>query len=470
MIWQYILAFVLFLLCLSILIMIHEAGHLAAAKIFKVYCFDYSIGFGPALFHKKRKNGETYFSIRAIPFGGFVSMYGENEDGSELPDGIESIPEERALSKIKPWKRAIVLAAGVTLNAILALVLFFVSSCLPQQHLYLRNFEVEEGSVAYNAGLTDTDTLFIETYKGFPDGTNDLEKDLKPKEGESSYSFANRVLEHKTDYSLDFIKWATFEVEIGDALKYGYYIFDKETIVTFNDSTTKKAATLLDASQKSKLSFKTRDYDTIIKYFYLDNNGVINYATPVELVGANVASVTVNFKTVTYSEENPNEPILTGNTYSLVLNNHDGTLDSYGMSVLLYTERYNFKQIVQNTFYTFGDSSILIFKTIGGLFVGKGWDQVGGIVAVAQQSTTIFMEYNASLFIYLWALISVNLAVFNLLPFPGLDGWQLLVLAIESISKKKIPPKVKTIVSLVGMILLFTFMALIIVKDVMGLF
>ena len=85
-----ILYILLFVFCLSTLIMIHEAGHLAAAKIFNVYCFDYSIGFGPALLHVKRKRGETYFSIRAIPFGGFVSMFGEAQK-DELPDGIESV-------------------------------------------------------------------------------------------------------------------------------------------------------------------------------------------------------------------------------------------------------------------------------------------------------------------------------------------------------------------------------------------
>ena len=194
----------------------------------------------------------------------------------------------------------------------------------------------------------------------------------------------------------------------------------------------------------------------------------INYATPVELAG--VKSITVNLKTVTYQEENPEEPVLTGNTYALVLNNTEGKLDSYGISMHLHTEKNSFGKIMKNTFTNFGESSVLIFKTIGGLFIGRGWSQVGGIVAVYQQTATIFSQYNASLLIYLWALISVNLAVFNLLPFPGLDGWQLLVLIVESATKKKIPPKVKTIVSLAGMILLFTFMVLIIIKDVIGLF
>ena len=430
MIWQYILAIVLFLICLSILIMIHEAGHLAAAKLFNVYCFDYSIGFGPALFHKKRKNGETYFSIRAIPFGGFVSMYGEHEEGVELPNGVESVPEERSLAKIKPWKRAIVLVAGITLNAVLALLLFFVSACLPQQRLYIRYIEVAENSIAYDAGLRSGDILYYEA---------PTKEEIEAKEGEAY-----------------------------DALSNGYYIIDKETIVTFNDDSTKMAATLIDGSADSKLSFKTRDYDSIIKYYYLDDKNIINYTAPVEL--SIVKSISVNLKTVTYQEENPNEAILTGNTYTLLLNNHEGKLDSYGVSMLLNTEKNDFGKIMKNTFTNFGESSVLIFKTIGGLFIGRGWNNVGGIVAVAQQSTTIFMNYNASLFIYLWALISVNLAVFNLLPFPGLDGWQLLVLFVESVFKKQIPSKVKTIVSFVGMILLFTFMILIIVKDVIGLF
>ena len=452
MIWQYIVAFILFLLCLSILIMIHEAGHLAAAKLFKVYCFDYSIGFGPALLHKKRKNGETYFSIRAIPFGGFVSMYGEHEEGMELPDDVQDIPEERSLAKIKPWKRAIVLVAGVTLNAVLALVLFFVSACLPQQRLYVRYIEVAENSIAYNAGLTSNDILYYEMPHRY--SAEDL-KDLGSEE-RKQYEKAKGA-----DY------YIYLEDEAYIANLSGYFIIDKETIVTFNDDTTKAASTIIDGGANSKLSFKTRDYDSIIKYYFLDDQSKINYSAPVELAG--VKSITVNLKTVTFEEENPDEPILTGNTYSLLLNNNEGTLDSYGITMCLHTEKNSFGKIMKNTFTKFGESSIVIFKTIGGLFIGQGWTEVGGIVAVYQQTATIFAQYNASIFIQLWAMISVNLAIFNLIPFPGLDGWQLLVLIIESASKRKVPPKVKTIVSIVGMAILFTLMVLIIVKDIVGI-
>ena len=67
-------------------------------------------------------------------------------------------------------------------------------------------------------------------------------------------------------------------------------------------------------------------------------------------------------------------------------------------------------------------------------------------------------------------LLSINLGVFNLLPFPGLDGWQLLTTAVEGISRKKIPARVQGIVSLIGMVLLFALAAFILVKDIIGLF
>ena len=66
---------ILFVLLLSVIICIHEAGHLLAAKKFGVYCFEYAFGMGPAIFKKKGK--ETVYSIGAIPVGGFVAMAGE---------------------------------------------------------------------------------------------------------------------------------------------------------------------------------------------------------------------------------------------------------------------------------------------------------------------------------------------------------------------------------------------------------
>src|SRR5574344_1190986 len=131
-VWQWILSILLFIFSLGVLIVIHELGHFSMAKLFNVYCQEFSIGFGPALLHRRKKGKETYFSIRAVPLGGYVSMYGE---GVELEDGV-NIPEERSLEGIKRWKKAIIVSAGIILNAALALVLFSISDlCFPQTRI-----------------------------------------------------------------------------------------------------------------------------------------------------------------------------------------------------------------------------------------------------------------------------------------------------------------------------------------------
>ena len=119
------------------------------------------------------------------------------------------------------------------------------------------------------------------------------------------------------------------------------------------------------------------------------------------------------------------------------------------------------------TFVDFGQSSTAIVKALGSLFVSEeARDSVGGIIAIGFESTNILKNFGFNSFLRVWGLVSVNLAIINLLPFPGLDGWQLLVLAIEGISKKKVPDKVKNIVSLIGIALLFGLMILLVVKDV----
>ena len=85
-------------------------------------------------------------------------------------------------------------------------------------------------------------------------------------------------------------------------------------------------------------------------------------------------------------------------------------------------------------------------------------------------TTKILQENGFGTFLFYWGLISVNLGIINLLPFPGLDGWHLLVIAIEGIFRKEIPAKVKNVVSAVGVLILFALMILIVAKDIIGLF
>lgn len=108
---------VIAILFFGILVIIHELGHFATAKAFRVKVDEFSVGFGPAIF--QREKGETLYSIRTIPFGGYCAMMGENE-ASDDP---------RAFINQKAWKKLIVLIAGSFMNYLLGFILVVILVC-----------------------------------------------------------------------------------------------------------------------------------------------------------------------------------------------------------------------------------------------------------------------------------------------------------------------------------------------------
>jgi RIP metalloprotease RseP len=116
------------------------------------------------------------------------------------------------------------------------------------------------------------------------------------------------------------------------------------------------------------------------------------------------------------------------------------------------------------------DGTTLIFQTVGKLFIGQGWGSVGGPLAILTQSTTIFRNNPFSVYIQMWGLISVNLAVMNLLPIPGLDGWHILVTLTESVIRRKLPPAFKKWASRIGLIFVFGLMIVVLGLDILRIF
>ena len=411
----------LFIVCLSLLIMIHELGHFTAAKIFKVYVQEYSIGFGPAFFHKKRKNGETYFSLRVIPFGGYVSMYGE---GVELEDGVQ-VDESRSLEGIKKWKRAIIMVAGVTMNAVLALNIFFVYNvAFSETSCYFNMATITENSIAYESGLRTGQIIAMDEYLS----SNNKEYD--------------------------------------DNL----HLLDTSSVVTLTDSSTVNVYTYLDTSKFTNFKDENLVFAKYVEFFRTKTDGE---TTTVDLsdagrvtTDANFVNVKLNIKTFKTDEDGKIIKDAELDNHELIAVSDNGSLQDIGYSLFKHTEPpLSFFKAIGQAFVDFGHSSTVIVRAFATLFSKDTWKSVGGIVAIGFETTSVLQNFGWGRFIYIWGVLSVNLAIVNLLPFPGLDGWQLLVLAVEGISKKKIPNKVKTIVSIVGLALLFTLMAVILVKD-----
>jgi len=122
-----IITILVFLLLLSVLVLIHEAGHFFVAKKFGIKVEEFGFGFPPRMFSYKR--GETIYSLNWLPIGGFVKLYGEDEAGGgkiRISKSEIRNDKDRAFFARTAWQRALVLVAGVVMNAVLAVVIFYI--------------------------------------------------------------------------------------------------------------------------------------------------------------------------------------------------------------------------------------------------------------------------------------------------------------------------------------------------------
>lgn len=464
-----ILNIIIFLLCLSFVVCIHEAGHLAVAKICKVYCFEYSIGFGPLIYkhkfrHKKKKSkseavltenlyvaedkkpekevGETQFSIRALPLGGYVAMAGE--DGNLTEDG-KKIPLERCLNGVNHFKQICIMLAGITMNFILAIILFIIASWLPQtQAVYTGNtIVVSENTkdVSYAAneiGLKSGDRILYlyQTYDNLYDAEN------------NTYSTESLVFPVSTE-----------QIEMKD-----YQVFRSNTDKDTYDDLTRSSISY--ASQDIYLNYYANQVASGKPAFDLKAYDEAN-GTSFSKYVANERSTrtfTITFESDGETKTKTTSPISTSVTN---VNGKDyWGFGKLGITCTTTTYQASFSEGIVMGFRQFGNLFVNLYKALGGLFTPSGWKNVGGIISVYKMSAEGTASGSASYFLLLWGYISLNLGCFNLLPFPGLDGWQTLIALIESISRKKVPTKAKSIANTIGLIVMLALAGLLVVKDI----
>lgn len=378
----------LFLVSLTVLVSLHELGHLSAAKLFKVYCYEYSIGMGKSLYSHKKKGGETVFSVRMLPIGGYVAMAGDEDAEEERTIGeVKAVPKERTLEGVSCWKKLIIFAAGVAVNFLLGFIFFFCSNVFCAQN----NFDESKIKV------TKDSTLISET--------------IKAGDVLEVASFSQTVNIGGTDYVI------TAE--------------DGTTVVTPEDYYELNEFVSLSSLEK-----------------YLPKNLSDKRTVTITLVDGTVITKTVG------AEELATDDKTGVTTYKW---------ETIGFTIS--THYYGFARGVAEAGKDWCNGTVAIFKAIGGLFTPQGWSEAGGVIAMFQVSSMAAAS-GPAVFLNYWGLISVNLAIFNLIPIPGLDGWQLLVAAIEGTTRKKIPNKVKTIATYIGLGLVFALMAVLLVKDI----
>jgi regulator of sigma E protease len=349
----------IFLIVLGILVFVHEAGHFLAAKKMGMAVEEFGLGFPPKMVSKKGKDGVVY-SLNWIPLGGFCKIKGENGEDKNDPDSF--------VSK-KPWRRAIVLCAGVLMNFLLCAVLL---------------------SVGYGVGLPQTvDQATLD--KG-------LVKNYKVQ--------VVSILDDKPA--------KTAGIELGDSL----LAVDGQPV----------------QGLKKLIDYTSTRIGQVVLY-KIDRKGqIIEKEIPVVDIGEGRGGIGIGL-------------VETGIVSYPI---HKAIWHGFGLTIELT------KEIVL--------AFVNIFKN---LLIGKPVGvQVAGPIGIAALTGQV-----AKLgFIYLLqftALLSLNLAIINILPFPALDGGRLLFLVIEKIRRKPVSQKIETIIHTIGFSLLMILIIIITFQDVL---
>lgn len=334
----------------GVIIIIHEAGHFIVAKKCGIHVLEFSIGMGPAIISKQI--GETKYSWRILPVGGYCAMAGEDEQSDD----------PRAFRKQAVWKRILVTIAGAVMNLILGFVLILGYTCL-------------------ETPLTSTRIAQFHT--------NDAGEDLSTS---SQWLKAN------------------------------------DRFVSINGM---KIFTWQDIS------------------YALQNDDCDTFQIIVERDGERV-----NLDQVTFLDKE------TKGLLDFYLQRDEKT----PLSVLSHSARY------------FVTNARLIWISFIDLVSGKyGFHDLTGVVGIIDATTTV-VNMSESLrdkvitMLDILSFITINVGIFNLIPFPALDGGRLVFLIIEAIRRKPLSEKIEGTIHLIGIAVLMLLMLAITFQDITKIF
>lgn len=423
------------ILGLSILVGLHELGHMLAAKWFGMRVEQYAIGFPPKIW--KKQIGETEYSIGAIPLGGFVKISGMIDESLDMSQ-MSSTPEPWEFRAKPAWQRLIVMLGGIIVNIITGIIIF-VGLTFYNGGSYLSVEEVNKnGIVAYplaqELGLQTGDKILKVNGKQVED-FSDVVSSQVFLESNSSYTV------QRGGQTIDILIPNNFVEKLSDKKNAGRFV---EPIQPF------KIDRVSPGSPASDAGLKSGDYISSIngkpiRYYHEFKQAIEGLANKSITMGIN----------------------RNGQSLTIILTvSEDGTIGFYPQSLLNYTTvTYSFgESLVLGTERAFG----VIYDNIRGfakIFKGEvsASKALSGPIGIAQMFGSI---WDWDRFWALTGLLSMALAFMNALPIPALDGGHATILLYEIVSGRKPSDKFLEIAQKIGMVLLLGLMAFAIGNDV----
>ena len=440
------------ILILMIMITVHELGHYLVGKAFKFKINEFAIGMGPAIFKRTMKSGEI-FSIRLFPFGGFCAFDGEDQDGDD----------PNAFNNKKPWQRILVLIAGATMNYLLALLIIIISmSAYGQSTLGMQYGRHDEA--IYGTSIEEQ-----------------IPADKSINDGEYIVSLTRDGKKSNIYMTVDLIS-SLNHAKKGDVV----------TAELISDGKTVKRDIVLRADVECKnLTEVTKAYDALgIGYaMQLEANGSSPFIKGDFLIKIGAPDVEYKNATFVYTPDDvayvlkdkavgdtvwfwttrDTKYVYTfGSSWSACEKTGEGVMNYLGIKetarnyyvTATYVKHGFFKTIGHSFGYSFKIGGT-VFRTLGQLLTGKlGLNAVGGTITTIKTTSEV-ISYGFRYALEIMAFIGVNLAVFNLLPIPALDGARVVFCVIEWIRKKPVSRKVEGIIHAVGLIVILGFAILV---------
>lgn len=421
-----------FLVLIGVMILVHEAGHYFAARFFDVYIEAFSFGFGPRLFGFRR--GETDFKVCAIPFGGYVKMAGEQPTDEQAGDPRSFLNKPR-------WQRLIIAAAGPFMNIVLSIVLLtglfmwhYPKPVNPDAAATIGY--IAPGSPAANAGLAEGDVIVAVDGKAHPtweqvwlrevaDADKTINVVVRRGNQESTHTFAPS-LDEKT--GLSHTGWA--------------------------DQSEMRIEGVLSGMDAEKAGLKSGDQLVTV------NGQVIRSVERLQDVLKAGNGQPVN---VVYSRDGQNHVVA---ITPLFKKEDNRWLLGVQIKPPVIITQLPFFEAAQESLRVNGDNAYLIAGFLRDMVERKmSPKRLEGPIRIAKVSGEA-ARAGSMAFIELMAMVSMNLAIFNLLPIPILDGGVILLLLIEMTMRRDLSMPVKETVFKLGFAFLMMIVVFVLYNDI----
>lgn len=445
-----------FAITIGILVFVHEFGHFAAAKLSGMRVDVFAIGFGKRLFgwNKITKfsfgdlpkdfdgQGNTDYRICLLPLGGYVKIAGMVDESYDTKTLNEPPKPYEFRSKSLP-RKVFVITAGVLMNLLLAWIIFWGANFFQEKEYWKTTTigEVIPRSLADSLGFKSNDEI--------------LSIDNTPVTNWQEVTNAIYISTIGEDVNIE-LKRNSKQISIEIPRKRIPDQPDKILLIPAG-LTLARIDSVVSNSPASKAGILPGDV-----FLSLKNTPIRLRQQAIEIISSNPNKTLA--LTVVRGQDTIGLSVTPGNDGTIgvfIMQSYDGPVElkTHGFfeSISL-----GWQEIVRMTQLTFK----MIGKVIGGsIEFGKAF---GGPIKIAQFAAKS-ADSGILSFLYFLALLSLSLAIINIMPFPVLDGGHLVIILIEFVIKREIPVKVKVAIQNVGFVLLLLLMAFILYNDILNI-